>query len=81
MLACLAQFGVVATETGDGMMITGGQRIRGGGRVNSFGDHRIAMAGSVLALHADAPVEIIGVDCIRTSYPSFWTHFEHLVGG
>jgi 3-phosphoshikimate 1-carboxyvinyltransferase len=80
MIACLEQFGVTSTETEDGMVITGGQAIRGGGRVNSYGDHRIAMAGSILSLRADAPVDIDGIGCIRTSYPEFWDHFEHLVG-
>ena len=80
MVACLDQFGIVSTETDDGMQIEGGQRICGGGRVESRGDHRIAMAGSILALRADGPVEISGTNCIQTSYPAFWDHFEHLNG-
>lgn len=81
MLKCLAEFGVQGEERPDGMVIHGGSRIRGGGRVQSFGDHRIAMAGAVLSLAADAPVRICDVPCVATSYPAFWHDLGRLTGG
>ncbi len=78
MLKSLAAFGVRGEERPDGMVVHGGGRIRGGGEVVSYGDHRIAMSGAVLALAADAPVRICDVGCVATSYPAFWSDLERL---
>jgi len=43
-----------------------------GGRVESGADHRIAMAGAVMGMLAEAPVDVTDVACVATSYPSFW---------
>ncbi len=61
--------GVKADPTPDGIVIQGGSI--GGGRVNSHGDHRIAMSFSMAALRADG--EIIIDDCanVNTSFPGF----------
>ena len=40
--------------------------------VDSFGDHRIAMAFAVAGLLATGETEIIGADCAAVSYPSFF---------
>lgn len=69
MCAQLRRLGVALEETPDGAVIQGGP-IRAG-RVDSCGDHRIAMSLAVLALVADGPVEIDNAEWIRTSYPSF----------
>lgn len=65
----LQTLGIDADPTADGMMIRGGT-IRGG-RVNSHGDHRIAMAFAIAALRADG--EIVIDDCanVDTSFPGF----------
>jgi len=63
--------GVAAEEAPDGFRVSGGT-VRGGAVVQSFGDHRIAMAMAVLALSAENPVEIRDIACIATSYPTFW---------
>jgi len=78
MAACLRAFGVRVEEHPDGLTVYGGARIRGGGTIDSRGDHRIAMAAAVLAKFADGPTRINGVACIATSYPSFWEHLEKL---
>lgn len=65
----LVRLGVDLEETPDGATIRGG-RVHGG-RVDSCGDHRIAMSLAVLALVADAPVEIDNAEWISTSYPGF----------
>jgi 3-phosphoshikimate 1-carboxyvinyltransferase len=49
--------------------------IRGGhftsGSVDSFGDHRIAMAFAMAGCVAAGPVEISDADNVRTSFPNF----------
>ncbi len=65
----LARLGVSVEEWPDGADVVGGH-VRGG-RVDSHGDHRIAMSLAVLALAAEAPVEIENAEWIRTSYPGF----------
>jgi len=51
-------------------------RVRGsglaGGRVDSRGDHRIAMAAAIASLASSAPVEIDGAECVAKSWPSFY---------
>ena len=43
-----------------------------GAVVNSFGDHRIAMAFAVAGLFATGETEIIGAEWARVSFPSFF---------
>jgi 3-phosphoshikimate 1-carboxyvinyltransferase len=43
-----------------------------GARVESFGDHRIAMAFSVAALFAEGETEIADAGCAAVSFPSFF---------
>lgn len=58
-------------EREDGFSITGPQRLMGG-RVNSAGDHRIAMAFSIAGLIAEGTTEISGADCASVSFPEFY---------
>jgi 3-phosphoshikimate 1-carboxyvinyltransferase len=81
MAAGLRRMGVDVTETPDGMAVRGGGAIRGNVAVESLGDHRIAMALSILALLADGPVEVRDIACVATSYPEFWEHLGALTGG
>ena len=71
MATGLQTMGVTVEERPDGMRVRGGKPIRGGGVVDSRGDHRIAMALSVLALFADGPVTVRNTACVDTSYPGF----------
>jgi 3-phosphoshikimate 1-carboxyvinyltransferase len=59
----------------DGMVITGGEPLRGG-TVSTLGDHRIGMSLAVAALRASGPVTINDTDCTATSFPGFWDLFE-----
>ena len=43
-----------------------------GARVDSFGDHRIAMAFAVAALFADGETEIDDAECAAVSFPTFF---------
>jgi 3-phosphoshikimate 1-carboxyvinyltransferase len=54
----------------DGMRIRGG-RTFGGGRIDSRGDHRIAMSFAIASLRATAPIEILDVANVATSFPGF----------
>ncbi len=78
MAANLGLAGVKVAETEDGMEISGGP-VRGGIAVDSYGDHRVAMAMAVLALHSEQPIEVLNVDCVATSYPSFWDDMDRIV--
>ncbi|MBR3751152.1 MAG: 3-phosphoshikimate 1-carboxyvinyltransferase [Clostridia bacterium] len=51
-----------------------------GGEVDSFNDHRIAMAGAIAATVADGEVIITGAESVSKSYPDFWKHYIS-VGG
>jgi 3-phosphoshikimate 1-carboxyvinyltransferase len=63
------------------MVVHGGGRLAGGVEVDSRGDHRVAMALSILALCAAAPVRVRDVACVGTSYPSFWDDLDRLAAG
>ena len=65
----LATLGIDAVEYPDGMDITGGAF--GSGSIESFGDHRIAMAFAVAGCISEGSVEIRDAGNIRTSFPNF----------
>jgi 3-phosphoshikimate 1-carboxyvinyltransferase len=62
------------------MVITGGRALSGG-RVNSFGDHRIAMSLAIAALVAEGTVDITDTSCTETSFPNFWGLLQQIVEG
>ena len=51
-----------------------------GGCVNSYNDHRIAMAAAIAATVCSAPVTISGADAVKKSYPAFWDEYRKLGG-
>ena len=55
----------------DGMIIKGRGGLTGG-KVDSFGDHRIAMSAAIGALGSRNGCEITGADSAAISYPGFW---------
>lgn len=68
----LRAFGVSAAEKPDGLVIEGEpERPLKAARVNSGGDHRVAMAGALLALAADGESVIDDADPIAVSFPRF----------
>jgi 3-phosphoshikimate 1-carboxyvinyltransferase len=69
MAAGLAQLGVEHELLPDGMWIRGGRL--SGGRIDSHGDHRVAMAFAVAGLAATDPLEILDVANVATSFPGF----------
>src|SRR6266566_1197534 len=67
----LRAMGAEVEEFDDGLRIPGGQKLHGAS-LDSFGDHRIAMAFSVAALRAEGETEIRGSDAAVISYPEFF---------
>lgn len=73
----LRQMGADITATEDGWVINGPRDLEGA-RVDSVGDHRIAMALAVAGLIADGKTEIAGAECVDISYPGFFDDLEAL---
>jgi len=74
----LRAMGALVEEREDGLRIPGGQKLRGA-EIDSFGDHRIAMAFAVTALRAEGETTIGGADAAAISYPAFFDTMESLV--
>lgn len=75
----LKRIGIRVEEKKDGMIIHG----NGGNPfkysdIDSFGDHRIAMAFSIAALVSDNGLLIKDIECVRTSFPEFFDILKKL---
>jgi len=79
MATNLRALGVTVEECDDGMDVVGVERL-GGGAVQSFGDHRIAMSLSVAALVSNGGITISDVDCVATSFPAFFPLLDQVAG-
>ncbi|HXM33753.1 MAG TPA: hypothetical protein VN920_01065, partial [Pyrinomonadaceae bacterium] len=64
----LRAMGAEVEEYEDGLRVAGPTLLHGA-TLDSFGDHRIAMAFTVAALLADGTSEIAGDDCVAISFP------------
>ncbi|MGB6310122.1 MAG: 3-phosphoshikimate 1-carboxyvinyltransferase, partial [Steroidobacteraceae bacterium] len=73
MSAGLQSLGVAHSALPDGMRIEGrGEGAAfGGGEIDSFGDHRIAMSFAVASLRAAKAISIRDVANVATSFPGF----------
>ena len=67
----LRQMGGEVQEKDDGLIVNGPTKLRGA-HLDSFGDHRIAMAFSVAALLAEGESFIEGAECVAISFPEFF---------
>jgi 3-phosphoshikimate 1-carboxyvinyltransferase len=67
----LKALGAEIATTDERLVVSGPCSLRGG-TVDSRGDHRIAMALSIAALHATGPVTIRNSECVSKSYPGFF---------
>src|SRR5437763_3404625 len=74
----LRLMGAEVEEFDDGIRIPGGQRLHGAS-LDSFGDHRIAMAFAVAALRAEGDTQIQGADAAVISYPEFFKVMDGLL--
>ena len=77
-VAMLRALGGSAVATADTLTVygTGLQ----GGTVDSYQDHRIAMSAAIAATVCSAPVTILGAECVKKSYPGFWSEYTRLGG-
>jgi 3-phosphoshikimate 1-carboxyvinyltransferase len=73
----LQLMGAQVEEREDGLRIPGAQDLRGA-ELDSFGDHRIAMAFAVAALRADGDTLIKGSESAAISYPAFFNTLEEV---
>lgn len=66
----LGKMGAKIEENEDGITVEGPTPLRGG-RVSSYGDHRIAMTLLIASLIAKGKTIIDNLNCIEISYPNF----------
>ena len=74
----LRAMGAEVEEFADGLKVHGRTQLRGA-MLDSYGDHRIAMAFAVAALTAKGDSEIAGAEAVGVSFPEFFTLLESLV--
>jgi 3-phosphoshikimate 1-carboxyvinyltransferase len=74
----LQAMGAQVEQTDDGWRIPGGQHLHGA-EIESYHDHRIAMAFAVAALRAEGETLIGNADCVGISYPAFFEDMEAVV--
>jgi 3-phosphoshikimate 1-carboxyvinyltransferase len=73
----LRKMGVELEEFEDGVSIKGKSELRGA-VIESYGDHRIAMAMSIAGLIADGTTTICGVSSVNISFPGFFQILRRL---
>ncbi len=75
VVAELSRVGITATETEDGMSITGGHAH--GAVIETYDDHRMAMSFAILGLVVDG-IEIDNPECVNKTFPTFWDVLNEL---
>jgi 3-phosphoshikimate 1-carboxyvinyltransferase len=85
LAAGLRALGGTIAEVDDGFDVRGpstslgtGSAALHGGRVESGGDHRLAMGFAIAALRAGGPVTIEEADCCAISHPTFFADLQRL---
>jgi 3-phosphoshikimate 1-carboxyvinyltransferase len=73
----LARLGVRAEVFDDGIKILGRQTFQAA-ELDSFGDHRIAMAFAVAALRANGPCGMAGAEAASVSFPEFYSLLDQV---
>jgi len=66
----LSSIGIYCEISADTLFIDGG--LIKGGIVDSFGDHRIAMAAGIAGLQSFQGVQIVNAEVVKKSYPAFF---------
>jgi len=67
----LRRMGAEVEEYPDGLRVSGGQKLHGA-EVESYGDHRIAMAFAVAGLFAEGVTSIKDAEAVAVSFPGFF---------
>lgn len=69
--------GIDITETDDGMIINGGNPIKGAD-FKTYGDHRMSMSLAILAQLAEGDSTLDDSECVAVSYPTYFDDFYGL---
>lgn len=77
-VANLRAMGAEVFEYEDGLKVKGPISLQGT-QINSYGDHRIAMAFSIAALIANGDSKLIGAECVAISFPEFFDLLESVI--
>lgn len=77
MAAGLRAMGAEVDERPEGISLRGPAPLRGA-QIDSYGDHRIAMAFAIAALIADGPTTIHDSDAVAVSYPGFFKDLQEI---
>ncbi len=78
-MACeLEKMGVKTQELEDGIIIKGRKPLKAARNIQSYGDHRVAMAMLVAGLLAGGVTTVHDTDCINTSFPEFMDMLDSL---
>lgn len=73
----LRRMGVLIEEFEDGIAVSGKAKLRGA-EIETFHDHRIAMAFSVAGLIAEGQTTIRNAECVDVSFPGFYECMERI---
>jgi 3-phosphoshikimate 1-carboxyvinyltransferase len=74
----LRKFGAQVEELEDGLRITGRTKLRGGAQIDTYHDHRIAMAMAVAGLVAEGTTTIDDWESVDVSFPGFHELVQNL---
>ena len=74
----LSRLGVNIREKEDGFKIKGTSRLKGN-FLESYGDHRMAMAMAIAAILAEGESVIREAECVSVSFPEFWNLLKKVV--
>jgi 3-phosphoshikimate 1-carboxyvinyltransferase len=80
VVANLRAVGARADELPDGMVIEGSDAPLAG-RIETHGDHRLAMAFGVLGVLPGNRITVDDPDCVAVSFPTFWRELDRLRPG
>lgn len=75
----LVKMGADAEATDDGMIIRGGNPLKGVSVYCKY-DHRIAMTFSIAGINAEGTTVIEDAECVDVSYPNFYEQLHMLAG-
>ena len=76
----LKKTGVEIEVNENDLYIKGKEKITGDYEFNTYNDHRIAMALTILGMNIDGKVIIKDAECVKKSYPNFFEDLESLRG-
>lgn len=74
----LKRMGADITEFDDGFAITGPTPLKSA-KIETFGDHRIAMAFTIAGLAANVAVKLDNPDCVNISFPEFYSFLSKVL--